>query len=789
MLRCSHCQSVATLRSAFCARCGAPLSSSSAETVAIANAAAARLKASSTPDEGLFPPGVVLGQRYRIASRLGKGGMGEVYKATDLLVGEAVALKFLPDSLSADTATLERFRNEVRLARQVSHRNVCRVFDLGEAEGQLFLSMEFIDGEDLASLLRRIGYLPDVKALEIARNLCAGLAAAHDRGVLHRDLKPSNIMIDGRGRVLITDFGLAVAAADPTHPDVRSGTPAYMSPEQAKGVEVTTRSDVYSLGVVLYEMFTGAHPFASGDRETTPPAMRRVDPAVERVVLSCLNADPRSRPATAAVVAATLPGGDPLAAALAAGETPSPELVAASGPRAAVNPGTALVCFIAFLAGIVVLAWVSGRAWVFSGVAEKPPDVMMEKAREILVRLGYPQQGQFVDGAYGYGGFSNPPARTTGSSDTASPIYFWRRSSPRRMVPSHVNAHVQKTDPPVIVPGMTLVQLDPQGRLRYLRTVPGSQALGPAAEWDWKRLFESAGLDVSRFDAVAPIKVPEAVFDQNGAWIERGDARPLRVEAASWRGKPVWFAVWFDAARGDAGPGLDELRTDPRAAAVSAVFRIFLIAATGLFAFRNVRSGRADVRGAFRVGCLTGGIEGLASWSQQTYGLDSFAPAQFDSILLNAMWAALITISAYLAFEPFVRKRWPDVLISWTRALQGAFKDPLVGRDLLLGLSAGIWLVVILKTDLFLGPNGFTVGVDLYWKDRFTQYAVRAIYVYPPILTACAIVLLLVIAAQLVRRWQFAVCSVAVLIASIAAVGSDAPLITGRCSSRCIYWG
>src|SRR5207302_9046426 len=145
---------------------------------------------------------------------------------------------------------------EIRIARQVSHPNVCRVYDLGDVEGQPYLSMEYVDGEDLGSLLRRIGRLPEVKALEIARKLCAGLAAAHDRGVLHRDLKPSNIMLHGRGNVLITDFGLAGLAAQMQGAEVRNGTPAYMAPEQLAGKEVSVQSDIYALGLVLYEVFT-----------------------------------------------------------------------------------------------------------------------------------------------------------------------------------------------------------------------------------------------------------------------------------------------------------------------------------------------------------------------------------------------------------------------------------------------------------------------------------------------------------------------------------------------------
>src|SRR5687767_2368317 len=207
----------------------------------------------STPADGRFAPGTVLDSRYRIIGLLGRGGMGEVYRADDLRLGQPVALKLLPETLREDPVRLGQFHNEVRTARQVSHPNVCRVYDIGEAEGVLYLSMEYVDGEDLASSLRRIGRFPEDKAADIARQLCAGIAAAHQRGVIHRDLKPANVMLDGAGKVRVMDFGLAAIG---TVEDIRAGTPAYMAPEQLLGREVTARSDIFALGLVLYELFT-----------------------------------------------------------------------------------------------------------------------------------------------------------------------------------------------------------------------------------------------------------------------------------------------------------------------------------------------------------------------------------------------------------------------------------------------------------------------------------------------------------------------------------------------------
>ena len=207
--------------------------------------------------------------------------------------------------------------------------------------------MEYVDGEDLASLLKRVGRFPEDRALEIARQICAGLAAAHERGVIHRDLKPANVMLDGAGKVRITDFGLAGVAGEA----LSAGTPAYMAPEQLAGGEVTARSDIYSLGLVLYEIFTGQRALDGKNlaelihkREQsgiTPPTaiVKTLDPKIERAILRCLKPQLDDRPASALAVAAALPGGDPLAAALAAGETPSPEMVAAAGkPRRCIRP-------------------------------------------------------------------------------------------------------------------------------------------------------------------------------------------------------------------------------------------------------------------------------------------------------------------------------------------------------------------------------------------------------------------------------------------------------------------
>lgn len=241
---------------------------------------------------------------------LGSGGAGEVYRADDLTLDQPVSLKFFSGPLQG--AEQARFHREVRLGRQVSHPNICRVFDIGETDGRAFITMEFVSGEDLHSLLRRIGRLPRDKALDVARQLCAGLAAAHEAGVLHLDLKPANVMLDAGGRVRITDFGLASAAGD-AGGELISGTPGYVSPEQLAGKKATVQSDIYSLGLVLYEVFTGRRAFASDTSQErqkydAPPRlnMKEVAEPVRHCILRCLHPQPNLRPPTALHVAAEL---------------------------------------------------------------------------------------------------------------------------------------------------------------------------------------------------------------------------------------------------------------------------------------------------------------------------------------------------------------------------------------------------------------------------------------------------------------------------------------------------
>ena len=330
MKTCPACSAENNADSKFCSACGGVLEPGPEATVdhnpPKNESASPSISDSDSSSHGRFLPGTKIAGRYRIVSLAGRGGMGEVYRADDLKLGHPVALKFLPRGVADSSRRFQLFVSEVRLSRQLAHPNVCRVYDIDEVDGQHFLSMEYIDGEDLQGLLRRIGRLPRDKGIEIAQQICAGLAAAHEKGVLHRDLKPANVMVDGRGQARITDFGLARLEESASGVGEISGTPAYMAPEQLAHGETTIQSDLYSLGLILYEVFTGQPVHKSGSiAELTrahaassprPPAelVADLDPAVERAILHSLQKDPRQRPASARAVAD----------ALAARETPSP---------------------------------------------------------------------------------------------------------------------------------------------------------------------------------------------------------------------------------------------------------------------------------------------------------------------------------------------------------------------------------------------------------------------------------------------------------------------------------
>jgi serine/threonine protein kinase len=300
-MNCPKCNFENPDDSSFCNKCGAQLAPSE--------------KAGPSKEETLLTPileltiGSTFAERYQIIEELGIGGMGKVYKVFDKEMGEKVVLKLLKPEIAADEKVIERFRNEVKLARKITHKNVCRMYDFNKEKDIPYITMEYISGEDLKSTIKRVGALNASKAIFIAKQICEGLAEAHRLIVIHRDLKPQNIMIDKQGNSHIMDFGIARSPMTDglTTSGMMVGSPYYVSPEQVQGKEVDERSDIYSLGVILYEMvtgdppFTGEIPIAVAYKHTTekPKNPREVNDQVPeelgRVILKCLEKDMAKR--------------------------------------------------------------------------------------------------------------------------------------------------------------------------------------------------------------------------------------------------------------------------------------------------------------------------------------------------------------------------------------------------------------------------------------------------------------------------------------------------------------
>jgi serine/threonine protein kinase/Tfp pilus assembly protein PilF len=256
-----------------------------------------------------FTPGQHFGKRYQIIEEIGRGGMGRVYKALDKELNRTVALKMIKPELSSHSGIVERFKKEIKLASHISHKNVCRIHDLGEVNGIKFISMQYVEGQDLKDFIKQAGTLTVEKAVNITQQVCAALQAAHDEGVIHRDLKPQNVMIDKKGNAYVMDFGIArsLEAEEMTMPGAIIGTPHYMSPEQAEGKKADARSDIYSLGCIMYEMLTGKAPFEADTsvallhknlKETPKPPSTlnpQISPALEKIILKCLEKTPEKR--------------------------------------------------------------------------------------------------------------------------------------------------------------------------------------------------------------------------------------------------------------------------------------------------------------------------------------------------------------------------------------------------------------------------------------------------------------------------------------------------------------
>lgn len=681
-----------------------------------------------------LPPGEVFADRYRILRLLGRGGMADVYQAEDQRLGLEVAVKVLAADRQRDPQWVERFYNEVRLARKVTHPNVARTFDVGQADDVLYLTMEYIDGEDLESLLRRIGRFSVDKTVQLTRELCAGLGSAHEQGVLHRDLKPANVMIDGNGRARITDFGIADAdgGSGPAASDRRiAGTPAYMAPELFTGGRPTIQSDLYALGLVVYLAATGREAFGGlppwqRDVLQAPPAPSTVTegipPELDEAIEQCLLQRPELRPLSAYEVASTLPGVDLLDEQLAAGRIPSPTLVAAAHPlgtKRAAGAKSWLAAMIFALAAVVGLA--DYTFLIPEAGLDKPPAVLQDTAETTLGVLGYTSlPGSRLER---FELNRSLLRRLADASDrpptwewlaTASPpaiLYWYRRGDlePHWPPPLGVRKLVQ---PASVHVGMVSVKLDGKGRLVEFIAPPSTRERPPSApdrqEPQWKDVFRMTGLESrsARLEEIPPIRTPPVYADRVKAWSGRYPDRAdveVRLEAAAVGRRivfvdvvPVRLGDISDLSEGDEPTLWDtEWPLTPWLVVV-----LVSILGACVLAWRNLRRGHGDRRGTLRIAAAIF-ILGLVDWLAGEPHVQTFA-VEFASTV--AWWSAAVFNAAvlgvcYLAAEPYARRLQPKMIVTWSRLMRGRIRDSLVGRDLLIGTVAGLALVLFEQAD------------------------------------------------------------------------------------------
>ncbi len=665
-----------------------------------------------------FEPGDVVASRYRIVSLLGQGGMGEVYRADDIKLGQTVALKFLSPLFAFDPHWLGRLHTEVRIARGVTHPNVCRVYDIAEAESGTFVSMEYIDGEDLSMLLRRIGRLPRRKATEVARQLCEALSAAHDCGVVHRDIKPANIMIDGRGRARITDFGIAASIDSSQKKASAAGTPGYMAPEQHLGEPATTRSDIYSLGLVLYELFTGHRPFGepvlpgdpAGGPLATPPTqfVPDLDRSIEDLLLRCLNPDPEGRPASARELMESLPS------PLQQNEIHDGTTATIAGMRNLTTaPMSRRRCmawgtmFLGGLVGALVLAVVSGPLEQL-GVALSPSQ--FEERAEAILQTG--RKG--APGNTMARGFFQE--KGTGNSQQLS---YWYRKNDAPILPRTVHTLLGSSwatpdDPLSDQLYMVQVILDGKGRLRNLEahssTYDPDEALN---KLDWRKLLIFAGLDPDAFLGNSTEEKSEG-SRSSVHWTGPDPDHPSKSLTASgivMDGMLMYFDLASPEEDSLGFPGeTDQAFPDPWTG-VLALFSLGILlglpSSRPLFERRRATAGRA-----FRAACILF----LLGAGSRLVGADHAFHLEYETDLIYtsvslALSLAVIAWFLYTYFEPTIRSALPSLFTGWSRLLERQFRHRGLGREIVIGCAFGTttaflaWTPVALGFDSYLFPS------------------------------------------------------------------------------------
>ncbi len=665
---------------------------------------ATRPMADHDPESAQPQIGDIFAGRYQILDRVGAGGMGEVYRALDRILDQVVALKLLRPDADHSEAWLLRFQGEVRIAREITHPNVCRVFDIGYAGAQCFFSMEYVEGEDLAVLLRRAGRLSPERGREVGQEICRALAALHAKGILHRDLKPTNILLDRSGGVHLGDFGLATRDL-PRGSELFAGTPAYMAPEQIAGRGVSEASDLYSLGLILFEIFTGrsalvgstlrewrdAHQFA------IPPSPAEIVPELDddvvRTIQRCLEKKPENRPPSAIAALAML-GGDPLAEVIRRGDVPSPDLVANArfDDR---RPWPALAGACVVLMALVAAAtslWIQRVADVSDAI---PVAVLKFRADTLADHLGRradQRRAHGLDRSVSVEPFVTDAEPWVLAARSGGPL-LWLRTSTQSLAPIGAfnnllgGGRATWDDPPTAPRSMRLL-VDADGQLvAFSRDALQSAHEGVAFSAD--DCLRAAGLAVERLEEAAPRLRPAVPVDAQRAWTSR-DGDTIRAEYASLNGQPAFFAVVRDGAGASAAPG-----TPDAIGARGTLLLVLLIIAFPL-ARRNVLSGQADTRGATRLATVVLGCAMFRWLLGATHPMTISAELmQFGGAVLGACGLSAVVMGYYLALEPLIRRYWPQTMVAWNKALLGRLLDPTVGREVLLGMIAGAWIAML----------------------------------------------------------------------------------------------
>ena len=554
--------------------------------------------------------------------------------------------------------------------------------------------------EDLAACCGELDGLPREKSMDIARQLCAGLAAAHDAGVLHRDLKPANIMWTGAAGARITDFGLAVFGGL-AQADGQIRHAAYMAPEQLAG-RPSRASDIYSLGLRALRAVHRPRAFDAtslaelrraarfqlvaplGPRRGLRPGHRAADPAL-----------PRDRPARGRLRPTPWWSAARWRSAggrTAAGETPSPEMVAAAGgDSATLQPGAGLLLLLALVVVLVGVLRLADRSTVLGALpAGLRVDVLADRAAAVERALAAGAVAASVHRASGFG------------VEPSGAAFFWKRGAPSPIVPADpATRSPGPDDPPLRLPGETIVRLDLEGRLLEAISVPSRvpQRASSAAAIDWTPLFAAAGLRTESFSPAAAGELPAFFAGDQRAWTETAGAPQAgrRVEAASLGGRIVSFRVAGPLASNARSPDAGAGRAETLVSFVATVIVLPLtLAGCIVLARRNLSRGRGDRRAAWRLGLVVFALS-LAAWAllADHVPLPQVELSRLSAVAAQSLLLASVLALLYLALEPHARRVWPQVLVSWSRLMDGRFRDPVVGRDLLVGVLAGAAMTLV----------------------------------------------------------------------------------------------